>query len=58
MRDGFLEQEHLVLLAWHHHRLHLPAGDDVPAAILLVVLASNLIGDGLGEVLNPRLRRG
>jgi len=26
-------------------------------AILLVVLASNLIGDGLGEVLNPRLRR-
>jgi len=26
-------------------------------AILLVVLASNLIGDGLGEILNPRLRR-
>ena len=26
-------------------------------AILIVVLASNLIGDGLGEILNPRLRR-
>jgi peptide/nickel transport system permease protein len=26
-------------------------------AILFVVLASNLIGDGLGEILNPRLRR-
>jgi len=26
-------------------------------AILLVVLASNLIGDGLGDILNPRLRR-
>ncbi len=26
-------------------------------AIFLVVLASNLIGDGLGEILNPRLRR-
>jgi peptide/nickel transport system permease protein len=27
-------------------------------AILLVVLSSNLIGDGLSEILNPRLRRG
>jgi len=26
-------------------------------AILFVVFASNLIGDGLGEILNPRLRR-
>ncbi len=26
-------------------------------AILIIVLASNLIGDGLGEILNPRLRR-
>jgi peptide/nickel transport system permease protein len=26
-------------------------------AIFVVVLASNLIGDGLGEILNPRLRR-
>lgn len=26
-------------------------------AIMIVVLASNLIGDGLGEILNPRLRR-
>ncbi len=26
-------------------------------AILLVVLGSNLIGDGLGDILNPRLRR-
>jgi peptide/nickel transport system permease protein len=26
-------------------------------AILIVVLASNLIGDGLGEILNPKLRR-